>query len=238
MQTMNVVYTAHIGGYEQPQARFEHPLPEGWAALFFTDTPELAPPGWNVVEVNAKKFTQRPPHFLSRFIKIRPDVWIGEYDTCVWIDACDVVKGDLQELCDKNPGELLAWRHPNAPRSFFEELRQIAMLKRRYCGRHWKDKVKRQVAWYSREGVPGNAGTAVQTNVVIRRDGEWTRRVCKEWLNDLLEHETGRDQPSLRYVEHKHGFKVGVIPRAHLSAHNCRKRADDTYVHHHKHKAG
>lgn len=90
-----IVYSALFGGYEDLQ---EQPLASssGYKFVLYTDRPTSSPGGWEIRRV-APRFPLDPVR-SARYLKIRGNAYVHEFDESLWIDNRVVLRGDLDRL--------------------------------------------------------------------------------------------------------------------------------------------
>lgn len=194
-----IVYTVNIGGYDS----LEHL--EGHSGVYVTDT--SAPNSWQALKID--NVWGLPNVALAKLIRIKPEMFldIPENETVVYFDA-NLVPKDIKGFSKKHESDFSVFKHPSTM-SIYRELELCKKHRREYTNNLALEK---QAEYYVNNDCPNMPYTEVYTCALIRRNNLHTRRLCSQWWQDLVKHQSWRDQPSLRYALYLDKQDVNLIP--------------------------
>ena len=172
--------------------------------IFFTDRPqEGAGSGWNIRSACAL-FTDARRN--SRAHKILAHQYLPEYDYSVWMDGSIRLLTSARELVEEHLRNADVAMFPHPARScLYVEAAGCAN-----AGSDHRHILEEQVAAYRRAGYPPDNGLN-ECAVILRRHNEATERFNNAWWSEYCRHSC-RDQVSLRYVVHKLGVRLALLP--------------------------
>lgn len=214
-----VVYTVIVDDYDD----FSDPMyvQPGFDYVCFTNNPKLA----NVLETGVRVWTVVPVEGdgvkFQRHIKIRPDLYLSNYDFSVYADANIVQVADFQFFLDDAPDcDILTVQHPWR-NCLYDEAQALAKLgtqsqwdtakatARQRFGNPFE--MDCQVEQYRTEKYPAKNGL-ISSGLLFRhhlRDNVVT--LMEAWDDEVKEH-THRDQLSFDYCFWKHPVKRQILP--------------------------
>ena len=219
-----VVYTSVFGCTEENNYHLHNPdvkLDE-YDFVCFTDNPNFKSDLWDVRLV--KPLYDDGARNAKRY-KLKPHVFLKEYDISVWVDIevkitrdIDSVVTDMlsennlailnHELCGRTvSGDL------NARKCVYEEARFIQWLGDNNPKKVYKDNmdiIHTQVDRYKKEGYPENNGLARTTVMFMRHNEDDVKRQMDTWWEEM-KYGSRRDQISFNYSAWKNNFKFIYI---------------------------
>lgn len=192
-----VVYTAVFGNYDHvPEVNPE------WDCDFvcFTDNPELASLGWQMVMV---QLNGESPAQANRRYKMLPHKYLPNYERSLYVDGNIRIVADPRPLFEKylEKTVIAIPKHQD---------RNCAYTEATLCikgGRVDKEIAEQQMARYSADGFPENFGMT-ENGIIFRRhhDGNVIAMMNSWW--DEYCNGGRRDQLSLPYLIWKHKIDV------------------------------
>lgn len=192
------VYTVLTNSYDA--LRIPLVRPAGFDFICFTDNPNLQVSGWQMRYIEPAE----NPVKQQRGIKIRPHVFLPDYDLTIYHDASTQLKRDLSYIINKYyRGGMLLKIHPNRL-CIYSEAAQIIAL-----GKDTPEAINKQAAAYRAEGMPSNYGL-YETGIIIRENRADVNGVCDAWWAEVEKH-SHRDQMSLTYVLWKMNYKPTAV---------------------------
>ena len=219
-----VVYTSVFGCTEENNYHLHNPdvkLDE-YDFVCFTDNPNFKSDLWDVRLV--KPLYDDGARNAKRY-KLKPHVFLKEYDISVWVDIevkitrdIDSVVTDMlsennlailnHELCGRTvSGDL------NVRKCVYEEARFIQWLGDNNPKKVYKDNmdiIHTQVDRYKKEGYPENNGLARTTVMFMRHNEDDVKRQMDTWWEEM-KYGSRRDQISFNYSAWKNNFKFIYI---------------------------
>jgi hypothetical protein len=229
------LYTIITGNYDSC-IRDSNPLkkmPMLDSAYFVTDSEELKldahSKGWKTIMVdkhqNAKK-QQREMKILQNF---HPDLKIlNDYDILIYHDGhnglCTLEKLETA-LSNTEKYDVVCFDHP-VRKSSNTELDFI-----KHLGLVSEDAYNKVKEVYTKNNYPDNAGLA-ETRVLLRKTESYMRTFCEEWINNMKNTNSFRDQTFFEYALWKHNVNVLRMKHEdfpfdkkgkHMDPHNMRK---------------
>lgn len=186
-----VIYTCITGGYEIPVDNFEHL--EGYEYILFSDVP-IETKCWTNKIVKFDDSASVSDVKKQRFVKLRADLFLKEYDVSVWIDANTPVDNKLYRYIDSAKSFPIVFkRHPERD-CVYQELKanvDYKKEKKEIC-----DEITQR---YRSEGMPEHFGL-FETNVVARHHKiPLITHMMSLWFTEISKH-SHRDQLSLTYI--------------------------------------
>ena len=195
------IYTAITAGKD----KLKDPLAnEEVDRIVFTDRPlDHAGSAWDV-RAAYSLFTDARRN--SRAHKILAHQYLPEYDYTLWIDGSIRLLTSVQKLVDDHLRDADVAMFPHPARScLYVEAAGCAD-----AGSDHRHVLEEQVAAYRRAGYPANNGLN-ECAVIIRRHNAATERFNEAWWAEYCRHSC-RDQVSVRYVLHKLGVRLALLP--------------------------
>lgn len=203
-----VIYTVIVGGYDEVR-----PLPayEGWDFVFLTDRKPspwkgmFKRSGWQVRLFDNPGLDRTR---YSRLPKLKPHLFLSDYDYSVYIDGNARLDRNPTELLDAlNWPEFAVSEHPFRS-NLYDEFSE--------CRRQGFDDdvvFVRQEQKYRDAGVTDPA-PLYENNLILRRhNSEIVKSLGDAWFDELCE-ESKRDQLSLPYICWRNQFSPQVFPQS------------------------
>lgn len=202
------VYTSLYGRYDS----LGPPLyrPDGVDFVCFTDSSEPQA-GWTSVRLD---LGAADPVIDSRYSKMLPHRLLKDYDCSLYIDANQIILGDIGEFCRTwlfgRP--FVGWAHPERSDIYRELEANLLRL------RHEPHSVIEEYRRYRQEGVPNDTGL-LEAALLWRdhRDPD-VARLMELWWREYGRY-SRRDQPVLSYCMWKTGIHPQALPQ---ELGNCR----------------
>jgi hypothetical protein len=195
----NVVYTCIIGEYDDIiEPSFITP---GFDYICFTDNPKLESSIWDIKPIPENETLSTLPGVKrQRFIKIRPDIFLKEYELSIWVDGNVIIQGNLNEFLSpviEEDCSVYVPKHPSRNCIYAESKVVLAMKK------DVGNNVNPQMERYKNEHFPEGYGL-LQSNILVRKhNSEDCIKLMKEWSNEVINC-SHRDQLSFNYCSWKH----------------------------------
>jgi len=195
----NVIYTCIIGEYDDIiEPSFITP---GFDYICFTDNTNLESSIWDIRPIPEHEILSTLPKVKrQRFIKIRPDIFLKEYELSIWVDGNVVIQGDLNEFLSpviEEDCSVYVPKHPSRS-CIYAESKVVLAMKKDVC-----DNVNPQMERYKNECFPKGYGL-LQSNILVRKhNSEDCIKLMKEWSNEVINC-SHRDQLSFNYCSWKH----------------------------------
>lgn len=191
-----VIYTVITGNYDSlstPSFRSE-----GVDYLCFTNNRELQSDFWEIRHIEDGILNDVG---LSRKPKILAHLYVGEYDTSIYVDAKYHIRGDLLEYARTYWGQSDMLSFPHFRRdSVYEEAAACIEEKK---GSPYL--LKRQLEAYQKDDFPDDVGLFENGCIVRRHNSPQLIQLMEAWW-DQLNIFSARDQLSLPYVCWKQHF--------------------------------
>lgn len=198
------IYTAVIDNYDEVvKPLYVNP---DYDYILFTNM-DIDSDFWQVrkVEGNGVK--------LARKIKIRPDLYLTEYDLSVWLDANIIQKSCMNALIWEllQGSDMLTMKHPNR-QCIYDEVGACHMF-----GKDNLDLMIKQVERYKAEGYPRDNGL-IASGILARKHNKKVIDLMKAWWYEVQEY-SHRDQLSFNYCLSKSNINLLLIPYNVLRTH-------------------
>lgn len=198
-----VIYTCVSGNYDKI-ADPEVVVP--WADYICFSSKRIDSSVWQwrpIEESELPEAVLRTPTLVSRWYKLRPELYFPEYEYSLWIDGNVIIAG--QEIYDIVERQMEAGvlysgiRHPER-NDVYEESERILT-----GGRESAARLRRTVRFLQKEGFPRHLGL-FENNVILRRHNDpQVRRFDEFWMGMLVNY-SQRDQMSQTYCLWKTGL--------------------------------
>lgn len=191
-----VVYTCITGNYDKLlEPKF---ISDGFDYICFTDNKSLRSDIWDI-----RPLPQETEEFSKvkkqRYVKINPQLLLGDYDISIWVDGNVTLKGDLNKFIDSTITDecsVYVPRHPSR-NCIYKEANVVVRM-----GKDKADIVKPQMERYENEGFPKEFGL-LQSNILLRKhNDEGCIRLMECWFEEL-KNGSHRDQLSFNYASWK-----------------------------------
>lgn len=195
------IYTAITAGKDI----LKDPLVHGGAdRIFYTDRPhDHGGSEWNVRPA-CSLFTDSRRN--SRAHKILAHQYLPEYDCSLWMDGSIRLLTSVRALIDEHLRDADVAMFPHPARScLYVEAAGCAN-----AGSDHRHVLEEQVAAYRRTGYPPDNGLN-ECAVILRRHNGATERFNDAWWSEYCRHSC-RDQVSVKYVLHKLGVRLALLP--------------------------
>jgi hypothetical protein len=219
-----VIYTSVFGCSEENNYHLHTPdVPlSGWDFICFTDNSNFKSDLWDVKLV--KPLYDDGARNAKRY-KLKPHVFLTEYDISVWIDIEVKIIKDIDslvtemlvennlailnhELCGRTvSGDL------NVRKCVYEEARFIQWLGDNNPKKKYKDNmdiIHAQVDRYRKKGYPENNGLARTTVMFMKHNEDDVKQQMNTWWEEM-KYGSRRDQISFNYSAWKNDFKFSYI---------------------------
>lgn len=202
---MKIVYTAIMGDYDNPLPLI-HKSPD-WTYLFFTDSPDLEVPGWEMVRVTPTD----NPRLQAKEIKILAHKHLPPHEVSVWIDGSIQIKRSPDNLYEPHKqAELVLVPHEDR-HDIWEEGDKILEL-----GKETWGNVTAQLDQYKYENFGGSFRDDIYMGgILIRKPTFRVNKIMDEWMTEVRKWST-RDQLSLPYVLWRNRANLPKISKASL----------------------
>lgn len=197
-----VIYTAIIDNYDNL------PIPlhvnKDYDYILFTNT-NVKSDFWKVVKVEGSGVK------LARHIKIRPDLWVSDYDFSVWLDGNVIQACDMNNLARLAKYDMMTMQHPKRDCIYQE------VLACEQAGKDLRERMDKQVNRYRQDGYPANNGLIAST-FIFRYHNQRVRALMEMWDKEvqMFSH---RDQLSFNYCLSKKPINLAMLPWSTLRTH-------------------
>jgi len=197
---MKIIYTANIGGYDQPIPLCSEIRGE-WEAFYFTDDVSLKVKGWQMIYVKYNL----PNVAVSKEIKIRPHRYFPGADYFLWIDSTHEAIRPLNDFFrffqerDKDCTGWMAKRHTKR-NCVYEELYAPRVMKKVKLAT-----LKQLEKFYRRKKMPRDYGLP-ENGVFFKANTEKTQKISELWWKMMVSNKAYRDQIFLPYAMWKYNF--------------------------------
>lgn len=208
-----VIYTAIFGDYSGlvPQ------LPiDGFDFICFTDQSNLKAKPWKVVQV--QPFDKTDLTRSNRRIKILPHLFVGNYETSIYIDANFLIIGDIAQLVQQylKQNNMATFSHtetiPDARDCIYEEARAIEELQAK--GLYYKEDLgvlHKHIQYLKSQNYPRNNGLIKGGCLLRNHHHPEVIKLMEDWWY-MVQHYSKRDQMSFNFVAWKNKFSYATIP--------------------------
>lgn len=174
-----------------------------WDYYCFTDCPDrFKSKIWKFKEIDTSKYG---PVISQREVKMKPHVFLPEYDYTIYIDGKLGITGDLTRYISGYAREssMLCFPHPTR-RTLQSEVDAII-----YYGKADPNQIQKQIDSYQAEGYADDNLIAETACIVRSNHDEKLQKVMEDWFEEILK-KSHRDQLSLGYVCWKNQFRFDV----------------------------
>ena len=219
-----VIYTSVFGCTEENNYHLHKPdVPlDGWDFICFTDNPNFKSNLWNVCLV--KPLYDDGARDAKRY-KLKPHVFLKDYDISVWHDIEVKITKDIDRLVTDMLSEnnLAILNHElcgrtvsgnlNVRKCVYEEARFIQWLGDNNPKKKYKDNmniIHAQVGRYRKKGYPKNNGLARTTVMIMKHNEDDVKEQMDTWWEEM-KYGSRRDQISFNYSAWKNDFKFTYI---------------------------
>ena len=224
MVNKKVIYTSVFGCTEENNYHLHEPdvsLDE-WDFICFTDNPNFKSNLWDVRLV--KPLYDDNARNAKRY-KLKPHVFLKDYDISVWHDIEVKITKDINEIVNEmlSKNNLAILNHElcgrtvsgdlNVRKCVYEEARFIQWLGDNNPKKKYKDNmdiIHAQVDRYRKEGYPENNGLARTTVMFMRHNENDVKQQMDTWWKEM-KYGSRRDQISFNYSAWKNDFKFSYI---------------------------
>jgi hypothetical protein len=196
-----VVYTCIINNYDSLNEIQE--LEENIDYLCFTNT-EITSKTWQIVKIENVENLDNSR--FSKAPKIRPHLYLEDYDTSIWIDGNIQVKGHINELLKSLDNTCFhVSRHPST-NCIYKEAQVVVAYKVAD-----PELVGKQMSKYRQEDYPENNGLIAGGIIIREHNAPFCIKISEEWWKEILCF-SKRDQLSFNYIVWKNpDFKFEYI---------------------------
>ncbi|OUW62490.1 MAG: hypothetical protein CBD58_01780 [bacterium TMED198] len=219
-----VIYTSVFGCTEENNYHLHEPdVPlDGWDFVCFTDNPNFKSNLWNICLV--KPLYDDGARDAKRY-KLKPHVFLKDYDISVWHDIEVKITKDIDSLVTDmlSKNNLAILNHElcgrtvsgdlNVRKCVYEEAKFIQWLGDNNPKKKYKDNmdiIHAQVGRYRAWGYPENNGLARTTVMFMRHNESDVKEQMDTWWEEM-KYGSRRDQISFNYSAWKNGFKFTYI---------------------------
>lgn len=197
------IYTSLFGDYDDlPEIQCEPPADIEFVA--FTDRMHVtADKRWKQIVCKADGITE---NMSAKKYKLKPHVYLKEYDYSLFVDANTVFTGDLSVLVVMlhSRGPFVMWRHPLRTDLFIEACAIIS------SGRANADVILKQMATYAQAGIKHHTGLCEGSFIWRCHTDEKIMTFMDEWWSQI-EMFSHRDQLSLAYLMWRDKYYPAII---------------------------
>lgn len=203
-RAQTVVYTAIINGYDS--LKIPHHLNPDWDYICFSDRADFS--GQYPWEIRPIPYIDGDPVRTARFVKVRPDILIPEYENSIWLDASIVPRDDF--LCAAFDTFLTSDQViSSVPHPFrtcvYQEIEACRKL-----GKDDKKSLNEIEQYLKQERFPSHLGL-LETGVLFRKHNAPTIQAFHtEWWR-LINKYSRRDQLSILPALKVHDLEWGEI---------------------------
>ena len=216
-----VAYTVITGGYDE--LKDPSVITPGVDYICFTDQAgKYTSKIWKIVEIENKE--NLSPVLMQRLIKMKPYLFLKEYDYSIYVDGKIRIIGDLRQYINTYAKEssMLCFAHPS--RNTLEEEAKAIVYYGRYAN---PELLKKQVEHYYANGYTDQM-QLIESSVLVRAHKDpILKNVMENWWKEINEWTT-RDQLSFGYSCWKNEYVVDISnlvignnPFFITEAHNC-----------------
>jgi len=219
-----VIYTSVFGCSEEDNYHLHSPEVslEGWDFICFTDDTNFKSDIWEVRLV--KPLYDDGARNAKRY-KLKPHVYLRDYDISIWHDIEVKITKDVDSLVDEmlKDNNLAILNHElcgrtvsgnlNVRKCVYEEAEFIQWLGDNNPKKKYKDNmdiIHSQVDKYKKEGYPKNNGLARTTVILMRHNEDDVKRQMNAWWEEM-KYGSRRDQISFNYSAWKNDFKFNYM---------------------------
>ena len=224
MVNKKVIYTSVFGCTEENNYHLHEPdvsLDE-WDFICFTDNPNFKSDLWDIKLV--KPLYDDNARNAKRY-KLKPHVFLKDYDISVWHDIEVKITKDINEIVNEmlSKNNLAILNHElcgrtvsgdlNVRKCVYEEARFIQWLGDNNPKKKYKDNmdiIHTQVDRYRKEGYPENNGLARTTVMFMRHNKDDVKQQMNTWWEEM-KYGSRRDQISFNYSAWKNDFEFSYI---------------------------
>lgn len=195
-----VVYTCIVGNYDSiKEPFFINPEID---YIIFTDQDVPKSSAWKKIDITKfKEYYAMSPTLFNRLVKMKPHLFLKEYDYSIYIDGTITVISDMAPIIEKMDGKIIGV-HKHAYRDCIYMERDAIL----YSKRANKKLINRQIKEYEKENYPKHNGLYENTILVREHNENNCIRVMEEWWREYLKYPT-RDQISFPYILWKERIK-------------------------------
>jgi len=197
------IYTAIIDGYDD----IAPPLyvNEEYDYFLFTNMDHVESDFWNVIKVEGSGVK------LARHIKIRPDLYLGDYDFSVWLDGNVIQACNINDLTNLAQYDMVTMKHPQR-NCIYQEV-----LACEQKGKNTRETMYKQVSRYQADSYPADNGLIAST-FIFRYHNEKIIKLMKMWDSEVQAF-SHRDQLSFNYCLEKNPISLALLPWSTLQTH-------------------
>ncbi len=196
-----IIYSAIMGDYEGIKD-----IEKNWQQydnidvkyIFFTDNEKISSNTWDIRVIKDGSLSSR---YLSKHIKLFPELYLEKCDYSIWVDGKFQIVGNLIEYLEQylRNSTMLFFPH-FARKDIYEEAKTCIEM-----GVGKKDDIIRQIEYYKSDGFPANSGL-YEGGCIVRKYGDSeVEYLMKQWWDEIMKF-SYRDQISLPYILWKNNF--------------------------------
>ncbi len=172
--------------------------------ICFTDDKTLTSKNWRFIYVDTREYG---PQKTSKLIKTRPHLFLGGYESSLYIDNTVRINVEPDQiwsyLSDETP--FVMYKHPFWDCPYKET---DAVIQAGYANR---DLLSAQISTYESEGLPQNVGLYHGGVLLRKHHDERVQFIDDKWFQEIQKY-TYRDQVALSYLVWKLPFRLGFFP--------------------------
>ena len=224
MTNKKVIYTSVFGCTEENNYHLHKPdvSLDDWDLVCFTDNQNFKSDVWDVRLV--KPLYNDGARDAKRY-KLKPHIFLKEYNVSVWHDIEVKITKDINSLVDTmlSDSNLAILNHElcgrtvsgnlNVRKCVYEEARFIQWLGDNNPKKKYKDNmniIHNQVNRYREEGYPENNGLARTTVMFMKHNEDDVKQQMNTWWEEM-KYGSRRDQISFNYSAWKNKFNFNYI---------------------------
>ncbi len=191
-----VVYTAIMGEYDYLKLPLN--VDNDLTYVCFTNNYKLKSDIWHMEYIKDKSLDNI--HF-ARKIKIKPYLYLKDYEVSIWVDGKFSIHNDLKKYVEKYGRDKPVLCFPHHVRECIYDEAVACM----WFHKGVKEKITHQVSDYYKAGYPFKNGLYETGCMVRRHDDEFVKKIMEQWY-EQIENYSYRDQISFPVVCWKNNF--------------------------------
>ena len=191
-----VIYTAITGEYDN----LHDPLfvDKNLTYVCFTNNKKIKSDIWNIEYIHDDKLDHT---YLSKKIKLFPDLYLKEYDTSIWVDGKLGIKEDIRNYVIRYERDKSILCFPHYERECIYEEAGVCL----HYKKGNKNKIIRQMSDYYQNGYPINNGLYEMACIVRQHNDALVRKIMTDWYQEIRRY-SHRDQISFPVVCYNNNF--------------------------------
>ncbi|MCV6636374.1 glycosyltransferase domain-containing protein [Candidatus Albibeggiatoa sp. nov. NOAA] len=196
------IYTAMID--DRDSIPKPHYINEDYDYFLFTNQ-DIKSDFWNIIKVEGKGIK------LAQHIKIRPDIYLSDYDFSIWLDKDIIQTCDINSLTNLSYYDMATMKHPQRNCIYQEAAVSTQQKKDAF------DTINKQVSRYKAQNYPFNHGL-IASNIIFRYHNDKVKKLMTLWDNEVQTF-SYLDQLSFNYCLGKKTLNLALLPWSILQTH-------------------